>query len=116
MRLKRDNLPEEVIQKYTLQDKVNKDGYVYLEIRQGMYGLPQAGILAQKQLEKKLITKGYKQSRLTLRFWTHTTCPISFTLCVDNFGVNDEGKKHVQHLMDFLEEHYTISHYWKGKQ
>ena len=53
-RLKIANLPKYVIQQYTLRDKVTKYGYVYLEIRQGLYGLPQAGILAQKQLEKML--------------------------------------------------------------
>ena len=62
MRLKLADLPEDIIQKYALWEKVAKDGYVYLEIRQGMYGLTQAGILAQKQLEKRLNAKGYKQS------------------------------------------------------
>ena len=50
MWLKLANLPEYVIQQYTLRDKVTKDGYVYLEIGQVIYGLSQAGILAQKQL------------------------------------------------------------------
>ena len=81
-----------------------------------MYRLPQGGILAQKQLEKRLNAKGYKQSQLTPGFWTHTTCPISFTICVDNFGVKYEGKKHAQNLMAVLEEDYTISHDWKGKR
>ena len=50
MRLKLANLSEDVIKQYNLKDRVSKDSYVYLEIRQGMYGLPQARILAQKQL------------------------------------------------------------------
>ena len=50
MRLKLADLPEDVIQQYTLREKVTKDGYIYLEIRQGVYGLPLSGILAQKQL------------------------------------------------------------------
>ena len=116
MQLKQDNLPEDVIQKYTLQDKVNKDGYVYLEISQGMYWLPQAGILAQKQLEEMLNIKVYKQSWLTPRFWTHATCSISFTLSLDAFGVKYEGKKYVQHLVPVLKEHCTISHDCKGKR
>ena len=52
MKLKLANLPKDIMKQYTLRDKVTKDGYVYLENIQGMYGLPQAGILAQKQLEK----------------------------------------------------------------
>ena len=52
MHLKIAELPQDFIDEYKLHDKTTKDGYVYLEIRKGMYGLPQAGILAQKLLEK----------------------------------------------------------------
>ena len=47
LRLKLDDLPEDVIKHYQLNGKV-KNGYVYVEIRGGMYGLPQAGLLAPK--------------------------------------------------------------------
>ena len=50
MRLKMEDIPENVIEKYELKTK-EEDGQVYVEIRKGMYGLPQAGILAQKLLE-----------------------------------------------------------------
>ena len=50
MLLKLSDLPDDVILHYKLADKVTKDGYVYVEIRQGMYGLPQAGLIAQKLL------------------------------------------------------------------
>ena len=52
MQLKLSDLPKDIIKKYKFWCRVTKDGYVYLEIRQEMYGLPQAGILAQKQLKK----------------------------------------------------------------
>ena len=52
MRLKISDLPQDFIDEYKLHDKTKKDGYVYLEIHKGMYGLLQAGILAQKLLEK----------------------------------------------------------------
>ena len=86
-----------------------------MEIRHGMYVLTQAVIMAQKQLEKRVNARGYKKSQLTLGFWTHARRIISFTLYIDNFSVKYEGKKHAQHLMVVLEEHYTISHDWKGK-
>ncbi len=44
-------LPDNIIEHYQLQEKVLA-GYVYMEIRKGMYGLPQAGILANKLLKK----------------------------------------------------------------
>eukprot|EP00804_Cyclotella_cryptica_P005268 CCRYP_015775-RH/>CCRYP_015775-RH protein AED:0.43 eAED:0.64 QI:0/0/0/1/0/0/2/0/188 len=53
-----------------------------------MYGLPQAGIIAQQLLEKRLALKGYRQSSITPGFWKHDWRPISFTLCVDDFVSN----------------------------
>ena len=53
MRLKLEDLPEDFIEEYNLRDKVTKDGYVNVDIRKGMYGLPQAEILVQELLEKK---------------------------------------------------------------
>ena len=47
MKLKLSNLTENFVKLYNLASKVDKYGFVYLEIRHGMYGLPQAGILAQ---------------------------------------------------------------------
>ena len=87
MRLKLADLPDNVIKQYNLADKVTPDGWVYLEVRKGMYGLPQAGMLAHKLLEKRLNKKGYVKSKLTPGFWTHKWRPISFNLCFDDFGV-----------------------------
>jgi hypothetical protein len=57
-----------------------------------MYGLPQAGIIAQGLLETRLKTAGYTQSKVTPGYWKHEWQPISITLFVDNFGVKYIGK------------------------
>ena len=75
-----------------MRGEVSKDDYIYTEIRRGMYGLPAAGILAQRILEKLLNKEGYKQSQVTPGFWTHDWLPESFSLCVDDFGVKYVGK------------------------
>ena len=59
MRLKLCEIPEDVAEHYNLAKKLNIDGYVYIEIRRGMYGLPQLGLLAQQLLEKRLNAEGY---------------------------------------------------------
>ena len=56
MRLKLCNIPEDVARRCNLEKKVKGDGYVYIEIRRGMYGLPQSVLLAQQLLEKRLNT------------------------------------------------------------
>jgi len=61
--LKLDQIPADIIKEYALEAKVRRDGYVYIEARKGMYGLPQAGLLAHQLLEKRLEKHGYTQSK-----------------------------------------------------
>jgi hypothetical protein len=52
IRIHLNNMPDEIIQEYKLREKVTTKGFIYLEVIKGMYGLPQAGLLANKLLEK----------------------------------------------------------------
>jgi hypothetical protein len=52
------SLPQETIEKYDLNE-LAQDGKVYIEIQKGKYGLPQAGILANKLLQRNLAKDGY---------------------------------------------------------
>ena len=47
-------IPQEFIDLYDLGSNV-KNGYVYIEIQRDMYGLPQAGILANELLKERLL-------------------------------------------------------------
>jgi hypothetical protein len=58
VRIRIEDILEEIIVEYKLCDKVSSDSHVYVEIQKGMYGLPQAGILAQELLEKQLNEHG----------------------------------------------------------
>jgi hypothetical protein len=51
MRLPLIIIPDEIIEAYNLK-AIARDGWVHIEIRKGMYGLPQAGILANKLLQE----------------------------------------------------------------
>ena len=62
-------------------------GQVYLEVRRAIYGLPQAGALANKQLKKFLAPDGYYEVAHTPGIWRHATRPTQFSLVVDDFGV-----------------------------
>ncbi len=91
-----------------LLDKVLND-YVYREIRKGVYGLPQAGILANKLLKKRLAKHGYYEQPHTPGLWRHESCQIWFNLAVDDFGIKYIGKDNLQHLYDALwKETYSI--------
>jgi hypothetical protein len=52
IRMKIDNLPDEIVNKYKLRAMVNKLGMVYIEVTKGMFGLPQAGLLTNKLLKQ----------------------------------------------------------------
>ena len=112
MKLKLSDLPKDFVTLYNLVSKVDKNGFVYLEIRRGMYGLTLAGILAQQLLEKQLNYKGFNQDSLVPGLCTHSWRPITFTLCVDDFWVKYDVKQHAAHLIAILEEHYTIKQEW----
>jgi hypothetical protein len=79
------SLPQETIEKYDLIE-LSQDGKVYIEIQKGMYGLPQAGILANELLQRNLAKDGYRPIPHTHGLWTHNTRPVSFSLVVDDFG------------------------------
>ena len=64
IKLKLTDIPQEVIQEYNLKGMSTKDGSVYMEVSKGMYGLPQAGFLAQELLQERLAEHGYHQSKI----------------------------------------------------
>jgi hypothetical protein len=91
------SLPQETIEKYDLIE-LSQDRKVYIEIQKGMYGFPQAGILTNELLQRNLAKDGYRPIPHTHGLWTHDTCPISFSLVVDDFGVKYVGREHAEHL------------------
>jgi hypothetical protein len=58
MKMVLSRCPEDIFQKYNL-NALAVDGWVYLEIRKGMYGLKQAGLLANQLLQTRLAPFGY---------------------------------------------------------
>jgi len=109
MRLRLDVIPNEIIVAYNLRDIVTPDGWVYIAIHKGMYGLPQAGILANQLLERRLSVKGYYQCQHTPGLWRHVWRSITFCLVVDDFGIKFTNKADFEHLKSALEEHYTVA-------
>jgi hypothetical protein len=106
---------DNVIKHYNLQAIATADGFVYCKIRKGMYGLPQAGIIAQQLLEMRLPVHGYHQSTTTPGLWQHNTRPICFTLVFDNFGVKYVNNANAEHLLNVIQKYYKCSSDWDAK-
>jgi hypothetical protein len=108
-------IPLEIITQYALLPLVS-GGNIYIDVQKGMYGLPQAGILANLLLAKRLAPHGYRQTKSTPGLWAHDTLPVTFSLVVDDVGVKYEGLANAHHLIDALEQHYTVSKDWTGSR
>ncbi len=103
MRISIALFPPWIIDQYAFKDKVlNRN--IYLEMRRAVWGLPQAGILANKLLKKHLAPHGYYECAHTPGLWIHLTCPISFTLVVDNFGVKYIRQEDIDYLIGCIRE------------
>jgi hypothetical protein len=111
MKMLLSRFPEEIVQKYHL-NALAVDGWVYIGTRKGMYGLKQAGLLANQLLQTRLASFGYYPARHTHGLWLHHTRPISFTLVVDDFAVKYVGKENAEHLRNALLQTYELTTYW----
>lgn len=114
MRIPVRYIPDDIMQRYKLHEKVH-NGYVYVKIKKGMYGLKQAALLAFNFLVENLKPFGYEPIPQTVGLWKHKSRPITFCLCVDDFGVKYFDKADVEHLISALKNFYKLSTDWTGK-
>jgi hypothetical protein len=113
MRIPVASIPTTIMSHYNLA-AISHRGNVYVEINKGMYGLPQAGKLANDGLLVHLSAHGYHQCKFTPGLFRHATRPISFCLVVDDFGIKYVGRDNAQHLINTLSAKYTITTDWSG--
>lgn len=108
-------IPIEIQLLYNLQDKIY-NGYVYAEIRRGMYGLPQAGKLASDQLQEHVEPYGYIPCTVTPGLWKDTNSDLMFSLVVDDFGIRYTNRNDVDKLMQALSTKYKFKTDWSGSR
>ena len=75
---------------------------MHVEIRKGACRLPQAGVLANDLLAQRLNATVHSQEITPPGLWRHKRTPITFTLVVDDFGVEHAGAEDVLDLADVL--------------
>ena len=82
MKLPLKIIPDEIIQKYKIQDWANKV-FVFMEIQKFMYGMPQNWNIANDKLNQD----GYDLAPINPGLRQHQKMPPQFSLLVDDFGV-----------------------------
>ena len=58
VKIQLSKISQDFLSEYNLNSFVHK-GCIYFEIRRGCYGLPQSGIISNKQLRLRLEKEGY---------------------------------------------------------
>jgi hypothetical protein len=113
MRMPLELFPIWIQEQYNLKMLAYK-GFVHLEMRRAVWGLPQAGILTNKQLRCKLAPFGYYKHVSTPGLCYHKTRPILFRLVVNDFGVKYVNKEDIDHLIASIKTTYTLTKDWTG--
>ena len=97
-----------------MADLIDEDGWLYYEISMGMYGIPEAGRLANDLLRQTLKKFGYYETTHTPGFWKHLYKPISWTLIVDDFGFKYTDKRHIDEFLEIMAKWYVVKMDWLG--
>ena len=107
--------PPDIITKYNLLSLLHSDGYIYIKIIKGLYGLKQEALNAYNYLSKLLTNGGYEPIPNTLGMWKHSTRPTIFNLCVDDFGIKYYNQEDLQHLKSTVEQRYIAKMDYEGQ-
>lgn len=98
--------PSEIIEKYNHDQLVAPDGYIYIKIKKGMYGLKEAAILTYDQLAGFLDTYGYHHVQGTAGLWKHTTKQTDFCLCIDDITLKYYSEADLKYFITAFKNHY----------
>ena len=85
MRIPLKIIPREIIDTYDIKALVYDQGWIYMRIEKGMYGLKQAGIIVNQELVKYMAPFGYHTVKHTPGLWVHNSRKTIFILVVDDF-------------------------------
>jgi hypothetical protein len=115
VRIKMFDIPDKFILENNLLGR-DRNSWVFFEICQGCYGLPQSGILANNLLCSRLVTEGFCESISTPGLWRHKWHPIQFSLIVNDFGLEYVGIEHFNFLLDILKKYHGVQFNMAGNK
>ena len=101
-------MPYEITKEYNMEGMA-QNVYVYYDMQRGMYGLNQAGIIANDVLTQHLAPHGYYQTEHTPGLWKHNWRPIMFSLVVNDFVVQCVGKQHTKNMYNKIQNYYELA-------
>jgi hypothetical protein len=108
LRMKRKQLSPTIIAEYDMEQYFDNNT-IHFQDNKGMYGLPQAALLAQQRLVGHLAKHGYTQSDIVPCLFRHSDNGVTFVLVVDDFGIMHETIAGRDHLLKTLRLKYKIT-------
>jgi hypothetical protein len=98
-------------------DHLPEKSKILWRIDNALYGLPQAGHLAQMDVVKLVETGGYYMDAHVPNLFHHQTRPLTFLLWVDDFFITYKrgDRSDVEHLLSILGQMYTFKIDWEGR-
>jgi hypothetical protein len=101
LRMTRKQLSSTIIAEYHMGQYFDNDN-IHFQVDTGMYGLPQASLLAQQRLVTHLAEHGYTQSDTVPCLFRRIDNGVTFVLVVDDFGPMHETIAGRDHLLSTL--------------
>ena len=74
-----------------------------------MYGLKQAGIVSNQELQQHMSAYVYRPVQCTPGLWKHDNKDTIFSLVVDDFLVQYSSEIDAEHFLHALRQKYTIT-------
>jgi len=109
-----DLILKEIMDVYNLHQLIH-NGKIYMAINKGIYGLKEAGVLVNEQLQQHLAPYGYAPIKYTPGLWKHKSNNNIFALIVDDFALKYIGTDNALHLINTLKDKYEdVEVNWKG--
>ena len=90
--------PQEIIDTYELRALVDDQGWIYMRIKNGIYGLKQAGIIANKEVVKHMAPFMYHTLNHTPDLWVHNSRKTFFSLVIDDFYLQYSSTEYADHF------------------
>ena len=102
-------IPQDIIDTYDIKALVDDQGWIYMRIEKGVYGLKQAGVIVNQELVKHMAPFGYHTLKHATGLWVHNSRKTLISLVVDDFCVQYCSTEDSDHFLNSLRAKYLIT-------
>ena len=88
---------------------------MFCVIRKATCGLKESGKLVNEQLKKVLAAADHQPYKHYLGLCCNSSCPISFSIVVNDFGEKIIARDDVEHINNVLKNSLPIKSDWAGE-